>query len=75
MNILFLWDIHEVLYWVKYSRTCSNDYLYKKTTRPRRLMLNPSKQIPIQSLLYKTITCLTRPAITFFVSQMKKKPV
>ena len=29
-------------------------------------------QIPMQLLLCKTFTCLTRPATTFFVSQMKK---
>ena len=29
-------------------------------------------QISIQSLLYKTSTCLTRPATAFFVPQMKK---
>ena len=32
----------------------------------------PPKQILIQSLLNKTTTCLTRPATSFFVSQMKK---
>ena len=32
-----------------------------------------SKQIPIQLLLDKTTTCQTRPAATFFVSQMKNK--
>ena len=56
-----------------YSQTCSNDHLYKTTIRLRRPVLSPSKQIPIQSLLYKTTTCLKRPATTFFVSQMKKK--
>ena len=56
-----------------YSQTCSNDHLYKTTTRLRRSVLSPPKQIPINSLLYKTTTCLTRPATTFFVSQMKKK--
>ena len=29
-------------------------------------MLSPPKQIPLQSLLYKTTTCLTRLATTFF---------
>ena len=54
-----------------YSQTCSNNHLYK--TRLRRPMLCPPGQIPMQSLLYKTTTCLTRPATSFFVSQMKKK--
>ena len=35
-----------------------------------------TKQIPLQSLLYKTTTCLKGPAttffVTFFVSQIKK---
>ena len=35
-------------------------------------MLCPPKQIPVESFLYKTTTRLTRPATTFFVSQMKK---
>ena len=37
------------------------------------ILLSPPKQILIQSLLYKTTTCLTRPSNHFFVSQMKKK--
>ena len=52
--------------------TCSNNHLYKTTTHLRQPMLSLPKEIPIQSLLYKTTTCLTRPATTFFVSQMKK---
>ena len=52
-----------------YSQTCSNDHLYKTTNA------ESAQEIPIQSLLYKTTTCLTRPATTFFfISQMKKKP-
>ena len=42
------------------------------TTSIRQPVLSPPKQIPIQSLLYKTTTCLTRPATTYFVPQMKK---
>ena len=53
-------------------QTCLNDQLHKATTRLSRPVLSPPKQIPLQSLLYKTTTCLTRPATTFFVSQMKK---
>ena len=37
--------------------------------------LSLPKKIPIQSLLYKTTTCLARPATFFFVSQLKKNPV
>ena len=54
------------------AKTCSNDHLYKTTTRLRRPVLSPPKQIPTQSLLVKTTTCLTWPATTFCVSQMKK---
>ena len=56
----------------KYNQTCSNNPLYKTATCLRRLTLSPPKQIPIQSLLSKMTTCLTWPATTFFVSQMKK---
>ena len=42
------------------------------TTCLSQPMLSPPKQIPIQLLLYKMITCLARQATTFFVSQMKK---
>ena len=35
-------------------------------------MLSLPKQMPVQSLLYKTTTRLTRPATTFFDSQMEK---
>ena len=37
-------------------------------------MLSLPKPISIKLLLYKTITCLTWPATTFFVPQMKKNP-
>ena len=36
-------------------------------------MLNLPKKIPVQLLLYKTATCLTRPATTFFDSQLKNE--
>ena len=35
-------------------------------------MLSIPKWIPVQSLLYEMITCLTQPATSFFVSQIKK---
>ena len=60
---------------ILYSQTCSNDHLYKMTTDLRQPMLSLPKQIPIQSLLQKMTTCLTQPATTFFLSQMKKKSV
>ena len=44
----------------------------KMTTRLRQPILSPPKAIPVQSLLYKTTTCITWPAATFFVPQLKK---
>ena len=56
-----------------YSQTCLNDHLHKTTTRLRQPVQSPPKQIPIQSLLYKTTNCLMRPTSDhFFVSQVKK---
>ena len=55
-----------------YSQTCSNDHLYKTITRLRRSMLSSPKQIPKQSLLHKTATCLTWPATTFLSPIWKK---
>ena len=49
-------------HYYNYSQTCSNDHLYKMTTHQRRPMLSPPKQILIQSLLYRTTTCLMQPA-------------
>ena len=37
------------------------------TTSIRQAMLSPPKQIPIHSLLYKLITCLTQPVTTFYI--------
>ena len=55
----------------KYTQSCLNDHLYKTATPLRRAMLSQPKSIAIQSLLYKTTTCLARPATSFFVPQMK----
>ena len=54
------------------SQICSNDHFYKTTTFLRQPMQTLPKQVPIQLLLYKTTICLTRPATTFLVPQMKK---
>ena len=65
------------LFWINLKhcgQTCSNDHLCKTSTRRRRPMLSPPEQIPIQWLLYKTTTCLTRPATTFFLSTKWKRP-
>ena len=56
----------------QYSQTCLNNHLHKMTTRLRWPVLSLPKQIAIQLLLYKTTMSLTRPATTFFVSQVKK---
>ena len=57
---------------IKTNRNDNYQNLYKTTTRLRRLMLSPLRQIPIQSLLYKTTTCLTRSATTFLSPKWKK---
>ena len=62
------------LFWINleyYNQTCSNDHLCKTTTRLGQPMLNPPKQIPIQMLLCKKTTCLTRPVTTFWVPNEK----
>ena len=56
------------------SNLC-DDHLCKATTRLRQPILSLPQQIPVHLLLYKTTTCLMRPATTFFVPQIKKKPI
>ena len=63
------WWFEKIL---KYSHTCLYYHLYETTTHLRWPMLHPPKPIPIQSLLYKMTTCLTWPATTLFIPQMKK---
>ena len=46
--------------------------LCKMTTRLKQPMLSLPQRIPIQSLLYKTTTCLTWPATTFLFPKWKK---
>ena len=60
-----------------YRQTCSNDHIYKRTTRLGRPMLNPPCQIPMQLLLYKTTTCQppTGPVTIFFSLPNEKKTV
>ena len=61
------------LFWSNLKHyTCSNDHLYKATTRLRGSMLSSPKQISIQSLPNKTTTCLRRPAITFLSPKWKQ---
>ena len=62
-------------FWINfkhYSQTCSNEHPCKTTTRLRRPILSLSKQIPTQSLLYKTTTCLMRPAMTLLSPKWRK---
>ena len=59
--------------WKNYSQTCLNHHLCKTATRLRWPMVSPPKQIPAQSLLYKTTTCLTWPATYLFLSPKLKK--
>ena len=54
-----------------YSQTCSNNHLYKTTTRLRRPVLSPPQQIPIELLLYNMTTCLKQPATTFCLPSEK----
>ena len=56
------------LFWMKlkhYSQACSYDHLCRMTTFLRRPILSLPKQTPVQSWLYQTSTCLTRPTTTF----------
>ena len=54
-----------------YSQTCSNNHLYKTTTRLRQPVLSPPQQISIELLLYNTTTCLKQPATTFCLPSEK----
>ena len=48
--------------------------LVQTTTSLRLTILSSPKQILVQSLLYKTTTCLTRPATTFFCLPNENMP-
>ena len=68
-----LWEIMHFKIWTHFSiRQTKSFWINLKYYSQRRPMLSPSKQIPLQSLLYKTTTCLTRPA-TFILSSKWKK--
>lgn len=58
--------LEKYLYHINYSQTCLNDHHCKLTTSPRQPTLSLFKSIPIRSFLYKTNTCQTWPAVTFF---------
>ena len=60
---------------IKFLCSCFLSYTVKPVqtiTSIRRPMLSPPMQIPIQSLLYKTTTCPTRPATNFLSLKWKK---
>ena len=59
----FFHQTNKIIFWINL-----------KEYRQRWPMLIPSKQIPLQSLLYETTICLTWPATFYSVSQMKKSP-
>ena len=54
-------------------RQLPKDYLSKTTTRLRGPRLRLLNQFPIETLLYKTTTCLTPPMTTFLFHKWKKK--
>ena len=63
---------HTLYLWNNFLWMLLQSNLFKKTTRLRGPILVLPKQIPIQLLLYKTTTCLTRPATTFLSPKWKK---
>ena len=68
-------ELQEIMYlkiWTHFSiRQTKLFWINLKHCSQRPPMLSPSMQIPLQSLLYKTTTCLTWPT-TFFMSSKWK---
>ena len=63
-----LWEIMHLKIWTHFSiRQTKLFWINLKHYSQRRPILGLSKQIPLQSLLYKTTTRLTQPA-TFILS-------
>ena len=63
-----LWEIMHLKIWTHFSiRQTKLFWINLKHYSQRRPILSLFKQIPLQSLLYKTTTCLTQPA-TFILS-------
>ena len=68
-----LWEIMHLKIWTHFSmRQTKLFWINLEHYSQRRPILSPSKQIHLQSLLYKTTTYLTRPA-TFILSLKWKK--
>ena len=68
-----LWEIMHLKIWTHFSiRQMKLFWINLKHYSQRPPMLSPTKQIPLQLLLYKTTTCLTRP-MTFILSSKWKK--
>ena len=60
----------------KYSyKAILTGWFYNAITHLRRLTLGIPKKIPIRLLLFKTTTCLTQPATTYFGPQNEEKTV
>ena len=67
-----LQEIMQLKIWTHFSiRQMKLFWIDLKHYSQRPPMLSPSMQIPLQLLLYKTTTCLTRPA-TFILSSKWK---
>ena len=67
-----LWEIVHLKIWTHFSiRQMKLAWINLKHYSQLPPMLSPFKKIPLQSLLYKTATCLTWLA-TFIVFWMKK---
>ena len=68
-----LWKVMHLKIWTHFSiRQTKLFWITLKHYSQRPPMLSPSKQIPLQSLLCNTTTCLTRPATFILFSKWKK---
>ena len=68
-----LWEVMHLKIWTHFSiRQTKLFWITLKHYSQRPPMLSPSKQIPLQSLLCNTTTCLTRPATFILFSKWKK---
>ena len=68
-----LWEVMHLKIWTHFSiRQTKLFSIALKHYSQRPPVLSPSKQIPLQLLLYKTTTWLTRPATFILFSKWKK---
>ena len=68
-----LWEIIHVNIWTQLTERITVKPV-QTATSVKRPMSSLPKQILVQSLLYKTTTCLTQP-VTTFLNPNEKKPV